>query len=262
MTIFGNLSRGLNRMSGGPRGQTLCARIAERWPECWFCRLMSRIVEPNHCAIELARWDRRVTPPAARPPYEWQRHLVTPYGPSWRTDRCTYVRVDLDRRTSSGTAVPELLGTSDQSLSFAKAIANVRPRENLRVQLENSRHCGHGVNPLATAAAGWMERESPETRVCQLRRTLPQLRSALIQNQFPYSNRQEPWIGLSSGGSLAYQFRIDREWPTVLTGSAAVATGGWTSREAVIERTRRTEDAGCSRFRPCRNPSRDCGRET
>ena len=69
MTIFGNLSRGLNRMSGGPRGQTLCARIAERWPECLFCRLMSRIVEPNHCAIELARWDRRGTHTAARLPY-------------------------------------------------------------------------------------------------------------------------------------------------------------------------------------------------
>src|SRR5690349_4936173 len=114
MTIFGNLSRGLNRMSGGSRGQTLCARIAERWPECLFCRLMSRIVEPNHCAIELARWNRRGTPPAARPPYEWQRPLATPCGPSWRTGRCTYARVDLDRGNSSSseTAVPELLGTS------------------------------------------------------------------------------------------------------------------------------------------------------
>lgn len=56
MTVFGSLSRALNRMSGGPQGQTLCARIAERCPECVFCRLMSRIVEPNHCAIELAHW--------------------------------------------------------------------------------------------------------------------------------------------------------------------------------------------------------------
>lgn len=56
MTILGNLSRVLNRMSGGPRGQTLSARIAEWWPECWFCLLMSRAVEPNHCAIELDRW--------------------------------------------------------------------------------------------------------------------------------------------------------------------------------------------------------------
>lgn len=62
MTIFGNFSRVLNRVSGGPRGQTLCARIAERWPECWFCRLMSRTVEPNHCAIELEHWR------APRPP--------------------------------------------------------------------------------------------------------------------------------------------------------------------------------------------------
>ena len=56
MTVLGNLSRILNRISGGPQGQTLCARIAERRPDCWFCRLMSCIVEPNHCAIELAYW--------------------------------------------------------------------------------------------------------------------------------------------------------------------------------------------------------------
>lgn len=68
MTILGDLSRTLNRMSGGPRGQTLCARIAERQPDCWFCRLMSRIVEPNHCAIELASWVRRGTPTEA----EWR----------------------------------------------------------------------------------------------------------------------------------------------------------------------------------------------
>lgn len=69
MTILGNLSRTLNRVLGGARGQTLCARIAERSPECWFCQLMSRIVEPNHCAIELARWHRRGTFAAARLPY-------------------------------------------------------------------------------------------------------------------------------------------------------------------------------------------------
>lgn len=61
MTVLGDLSRVLNHMSGGPQGQTLCARIAERQPDCWFCRLMSRIVEPNHCAIELANWARRGT---------------------------------------------------------------------------------------------------------------------------------------------------------------------------------------------------------
>ncbi|MER8991629.1 hypothetical protein NKJ73_24110 [Mesorhizobium sp. M0074] len=68
MTTFGNISRALNRISGGAPGQTLCARIAERWPECWFCRLMSRIVEPNHCAIELERWQRRETYAAPRLP--------------------------------------------------------------------------------------------------------------------------------------------------------------------------------------------------
>ncbi|MBB4571101.1 hypothetical protein GGE67_004838 [Rhizobium leucaenae] len=65
MTMLGDLSRILNRMSGGPRGQTLCARIAERQPDCWFCRLMSRIVEPNHCAIELASWVRHGRPTEA-----------------------------------------------------------------------------------------------------------------------------------------------------------------------------------------------------
>lgn len=59
MTIFGNLSRALNKATGGQRGQTLCARIAAWRPDCLFCRLMSLAVEPNHCAIELARWDRR-----------------------------------------------------------------------------------------------------------------------------------------------------------------------------------------------------------
>lgn len=58
-TRLGNLSRALNRLAGGPSGQTLCARIAARNPGCWFCRLMDWAVEKNHCAIELARWDRR-----------------------------------------------------------------------------------------------------------------------------------------------------------------------------------------------------------
>lgn len=30
MTVFGNFSRALNRMSGGLLGQTLCVRVAER----------------------------------------------------------------------------------------------------------------------------------------------------------------------------------------------------------------------------------------
>ncbi|MER8953533.1 hypothetical protein NKJ72_09040 [Mesorhizobium sp. M0045] len=69
MTTFGNISRALNSISGGAPGQTLCARIAERWPECRFCRLMSRIVEPNHCAIELERWQRRQTYAATALPF-------------------------------------------------------------------------------------------------------------------------------------------------------------------------------------------------
>lgn len=56
MTIFGILSRALNYASGGQRDQTLCARIAASRPDCLFCRLMSRLVEPNHCLVELALW--------------------------------------------------------------------------------------------------------------------------------------------------------------------------------------------------------------
>lgn len=56
---LGNLSRLLNRLTGGQPGQTLCARIGAHNPGCWFCRLMASLVEPHHCAIELARWDRR-----------------------------------------------------------------------------------------------------------------------------------------------------------------------------------------------------------
>lgn len=56
-SVFGTLSRALNRATGGQRGQTaLCARIAATRPDCLFCRLMSRLVEPSHCAIELALW--------------------------------------------------------------------------------------------------------------------------------------------------------------------------------------------------------------
>ena len=58
MTTFGNISRFLNRVSGGPRGQTLCARLAARNPKCWLCRWLEW-VEPNHCLRELARWERR-----------------------------------------------------------------------------------------------------------------------------------------------------------------------------------------------------------
>lgn len=56
------ISRTLNRLTGGNGRQTFCARMAERHgTNCRFCRLMSRLVEPAHCAIELARWQRRGT---------------------------------------------------------------------------------------------------------------------------------------------------------------------------------------------------------
>ncbi|MGX7874448.1 hypothetical protein ACVDG5_018300 [Mesorhizobium sp. ORM6] len=54
---FYRLSGLLNRLGGGRGDQTLCARIAERCgAQCLFCRLMSRLIEPNHCALQLAKW--------------------------------------------------------------------------------------------------------------------------------------------------------------------------------------------------------------
>jgi hypothetical protein len=58
MTTLGNLSRLLNRMTGGIKGQTLCARLATHNPDCLFCRWLEW-VEPAHCVKELARWERR-----------------------------------------------------------------------------------------------------------------------------------------------------------------------------------------------------------
>lgn len=67
MTRLGRLSRLLNRVCGGAAGQTLCARIADsHGAQCKFCQLMSRLIEPNHCAIELAKWQRRGTDAARR----------------------------------------------------------------------------------------------------------------------------------------------------------------------------------------------------
>ncbi|MFC3206897.1 hypothetical protein [Aquamicrobium soli] len=66
-SLLGRLSRLLNRATGGQPNQTLCARIAgSHGTQCRFCRLMSRLIEPNHCAIELARWQRRGTAAAKR----------------------------------------------------------------------------------------------------------------------------------------------------------------------------------------------------
>ena len=56
-TTLGRLSRWLNRLAGGEPGQTLCARIAAaRGDRCRFCRWVACFTEPNHCALELARW--------------------------------------------------------------------------------------------------------------------------------------------------------------------------------------------------------------
>ncbi|MER9524071.1 hypothetical protein NKI96_10845 [Mesorhizobium sp. M0292] len=54
---FYRISGLLNRLLGGRVEQTLCARIAERsGVQCRFCLLMSRLIEPNHCALQLAKW--------------------------------------------------------------------------------------------------------------------------------------------------------------------------------------------------------------
>lgn len=54
---FYRLSGLLNRLCGGRGDQTLCARVAERYgTQCLFCRVASRLIEPNHCALQLAKW--------------------------------------------------------------------------------------------------------------------------------------------------------------------------------------------------------------
>lgn len=56
MLTLGNASRLLNWLTGGERGQTLCARVAARYgADCLFCRLVSRFTEPGHCAEEMMR---------------------------------------------------------------------------------------------------------------------------------------------------------------------------------------------------------------
>ncbi|MER8924333.1 hypothetical protein [Mesorhizobium sp. M0859] len=57
---FYRLSGLLNRLFGGRADQTLCARLAEGYgTQCLFCHVMHRLVEPNHCMIELVNWRRR-----------------------------------------------------------------------------------------------------------------------------------------------------------------------------------------------------------
>lgn len=65
--VLGHLSRALNRLAKGKPGQTLCARIAAaNGTRCRFCRLVGWFTTPDHCADELARWNRRGTAAAAR----------------------------------------------------------------------------------------------------------------------------------------------------------------------------------------------------
>jgi hypothetical protein len=55
---LGNLSRLLNRLTGGTKGQSLCARVADAYGQrCLFCRLVGGALrEPAHCADQLLRW--------------------------------------------------------------------------------------------------------------------------------------------------------------------------------------------------------------
>lgn len=51
------ISLALNRLSGGKRGQTLCARVALVFgAECLFCKVIAAATEPGHCAAALERW--------------------------------------------------------------------------------------------------------------------------------------------------------------------------------------------------------------
>jgi hypothetical protein len=47
----------VNQALGGRSDQTLCAAIAQRFgASCIFCRLMARLIEPDHCDLQLAKW--------------------------------------------------------------------------------------------------------------------------------------------------------------------------------------------------------------
>lgn len=67
LSALGRLSRLLNRATGGQPDQTLCARIAgSHGAQCRFCRWVGRFTSKDHCALELARWQRRGTSAAKR----------------------------------------------------------------------------------------------------------------------------------------------------------------------------------------------------
>ena len=53
--FLADLSRFLNRMSGGEAGKTLCWRVARRWGvRCLFCVVIGAVLrEHDHCQSEL-----------------------------------------------------------------------------------------------------------------------------------------------------------------------------------------------------------------
>lgn len=57
MSFLGRLSRVLNLITGGARGETLCARMARtRGHWCWFCRVVGWLLnDPRHC------WNERIS---------------------------------------------------------------------------------------------------------------------------------------------------------------------------------------------------------
>lgn len=52
---LGNLSRLVNRLSGGEPGESLCGRMARlRGPDCLFCRVVAAVLrEADHCRNEM-----------------------------------------------------------------------------------------------------------------------------------------------------------------------------------------------------------------
>lgn len=59
--MSGDLSRLINRLTGGYAGQTLCARLALAWGhDCKFCKLIAAALrEPDHCRTEAEHWQSK-----------------------------------------------------------------------------------------------------------------------------------------------------------------------------------------------------------
>lgn len=57
--LIADFSRLLNIAFGGPRGKTLCWRVAMRWgDDCLFCRAVGGVMRERwHCADELSAED-------------------------------------------------------------------------------------------------------------------------------------------------------------------------------------------------------------